>query len=151
MAPGLFVPEVTLDELLLSRRKITEEQLAEVRRVHAIEGGGWASHFVDAGCLSENELLQLAISETGLPYLPLLRVNLRPELVKEFTVEFLTTFECVPVDEIPPVLTLATPNPFQPELWRSRSSAVREVQLFICRLSEWRECLRRMTQEHKGA
>ncbi|MCX7847195.1 MAG: hypothetical protein N2595_04090 [bacterium] len=147
MAARLFSPETTLDELLLVKRRITEEQLAEVRRVQAIEGGGWASHFVDAGCISENELLQLVISETGLPYLPVLRVTLKPDLVREFTTEFLTTFECLPIDEIPPVLTLATPNPFQVELLRSRKSAVREVQLFVCRVSEWRECMRRITQE----
>jgi len=147
MARGAFTPHTTLDEVLLQKRRITEEQLAEVRRVHALEGGGWASHFVDAGCISDNELLQLVISETGLPYLPLLQVAVRPELLEEFTPSFLMTFECFPVDEIGLVMTMATPNPFQVELMRSRKSAGREVQLFVCRVSEWRECLRRVIEK----
>ncbi len=148
MARATLHTHKTLDELLLEKNRITEAQLAEVRRVHALEGGGWASHFVDAGCISDNELLQLVISETSLPYLPLLQVTPRLELMEEFTPDFLNTFECFPVDEIAPVLTIATPNPFQPELLRSRKTAVRDVQLFVCRVSEWREFLRRVA-EHR--
>lgn len=151
MPRGPFSADTTLDAVLLAKRRITEEQLAEVRRVHALEGGGWASHFVDAGCISDNELLQLVINETGLPYLPLLQVSVKPELLEEFTLDFLTTFECFPVDEITPVLTMATPNPFQPELIRSRKTAARDVQLFVCRVSEWRECLRRVTEKKSTA
>lgn len=151
MPRDTFRVDMTLDEVLLAKRRITEEQLAEVRRVHALEGGGWASHFVDAGCISDNELLQFVITETGLPYLPLLQVMVKPEVLQEFTLDFLRTFECFPVDEIPPILTMVTPNPFQAELLRSRNTSAREVQLFVCRVSEWRECLRRVTERQSTA
>lgn len=136
-----------LDAILRERGKIQDEQLAEIQRVRAAEGGGWAGHFVDAGCLTENELLQLVLAETGLPYLPLLQVAPNEELLHEFTADFMTSFECFPVDRLGPVLTLATPNPFQPELLRSRNSKYQEVLLFVCRVSEWRECMRRLAEE----
>lgn len=141
--------EQTLDEFLLEKNKVTEEQLADIRRVHAEEGGGWAGHLVDAGVITENELLQLLLTETGLPYLPLLQVTIPDELLREFTPAFLRTFECVPLDRMGPVLTMATPNPFQPELLRSRATRQTSIGLYLCRVSEWRECLRRLQeQEH---
>ncbi len=137
----------TLDQFLKERHRVQEDQLGEIQRVHAIEGGGWAGHFVDAGIVTENELLQLILTETGLPYIPLLQVNASDDLVNEFTSEFLQTFECYPIERLGPVLTMATPNPFQPELVRSRASRTDEVRLFVCRVSEWRERMRQMMEK----
>jgi len=139
--------EKTLDAVLKEKGRIQDEQLAEIQRVRAVEGGGWAGHFIDAGCLTENELLQLVMAETGLPYIPLLQVTPPEQLLQEFTMDFLKAFECYPVDEIGPVLTLATPNPFQRELLRSRNSRTREIRLFVSRVSEWRECIRALAQD----
>jgi hypothetical protein len=147
MARSIWENQLTLDEFLLAKNRIGEEQLAGIRRVHASEGGGWASHLVDAGAITENELLQLLLAETGLPYLPLLQMTIADDLLREFTTDFLQTFECVPLDRVGPVLTMVTPNPFQPELFRSRGTRQTTIHLYLCRVSEWRECLRRL-QEH---
>ena len=141
--------EQTLDQFLKDRHRVQDDQLAQIQRVQAVESGGWAGHFVDAGVITENELLQLIMTETQLPFLPLLQVNTADELVKEFTPEFLQTFECFPVERLGPVLTIATPNPFQPELIRSRATKTDEVRLFLCRVSEWRECMRRLEEKNK--
>ncbi len=61
----------TLDVFLKAKKYVQENQLKEIRRVRNNEGGGWAGHFVDSGCLTENELLRLIIKETGLPYIPI--------------------------------------------------------------------------------
>ena len=139
----------TLDIVLLEKGRIHDEQLDEIRRVRAAEGGGWASHFVDAGLVSENELLQLVLADTGLPYFPLLNLTPSDDLLDEYTREFLITFECLPVDKLGPVYTMATPNPYQNDLVLSRQSHVREIQLYVCRLSEWRECIQRL--DERGA
>lgn len=138
----------TLDQFLRERQRVQDDQIAAIRRVHAVEGVGWAGHFVDTGVITENELLQLIMAETGLPYLPVLQINVADDVVKEFTPEFLRTFECYPIDRFGPLLTLATPNPFQPELLRSRASHNQEVRLFVCRVSEWRECVRRASEKN---
>ncbi len=135
----------SLDAFLKEKGYVNDSQLQEIKQVRADEGGGWAGHFVDSGCITENELLQLAISETGLPYFPLLRVKTKEDLLQEFTIDFMETFECYPVDCIGPALILATPNPFQIELVRSRSSRIRKILLVVTRVSEWRECIVELT------
>jgi len=147
MATGIWDNHKTLDGFLLEKNRVPPDRLEEIRRVHAVEGGGWAGHFVDAGAITENELLHLLITETGLPYMPVLQVTVADELMREFTLSFLQTFECLPIDSIGPVLTLATPNPLQPELLRSRSTPQRSVQLYLCRVSEWRESMRRLREK----
>ena len=139
--------DMTLDQLLLERGVLDQDQLSEIQRVRAMEGGGWAGHFVDAGVLTENELMSLAISETGLPYIPLLQVTTPSELIQEFSYDFLMGFECFPVDSVGPCLTVVTPNPFQPDLVRSREWRTRSISLFVGRMSEWRERMRRSQQE----
>jgi hypothetical protein len=136
--------QLTLDEFLLEKNRVTTDQLAGIRRVHAMEGGGWAGHFVDAGAITENELLQLLMTETALPYIPVVQISIADDLLREFTPDFLHTFECLPMDRIGPVLTMVTPNPLQPELFRSRGTSQTAIHLYLCRVSEWRECLRRL-------
>jgi hypothetical protein len=132
-----------LDVYLGEKGRIEDGALVEIARVRAAEGGGWAGHLVDAGCVSENELLQMMVEETNLPFYQLVKFTPSDKLVQEFTRDFLVTFECFPVDQIGPVLTLATPNPFQPELLTLRGNGPEEVHLLLCRVSEWRECMRR--------
>ena len=139
-----YIFDQTLDMFLKERNRVTDEQLADISRVHALEGGGWAGHFVDADIITENDLVRLIIEATLVPYLPILNVSFRDELVNEFAIEFLQTFECIPVDRIGPLLTIVTPNPFQPELIRSRTTKINVVELFICRVSEWREVMKRI-------
>ena len=136
----------TLDALLKSKKYVEDNQLKEIQNVRNAEGGGWAGHFVDSGCLTENELLRLIIEETGLPYIPILGISPHEDLLNEFTFDFMKAFECFPIDKIGHVLTIATPNPFQPELLRSRNTADCKIKLFVCRVSEWREKIRLMTQ-----
>ena len=131
----------SLDMFLKEKGYVTIEQLQEIKQVRFDEGGGWAGHLVDSGCITENELLQLIITETGLPYFPLLKYKPPDDLLQEFTVDFMETFECFPVNSIGTVLILATPNPFQLELIRSRSSKHRKIMLVVTRVSEWRECI----------
>jgi hypothetical protein len=133
----------SLDLYLKEKGRLSDDQMAEIKRVRTAEGGGWAGHFVDAGCISENELLQLIVEETNLPYFQLMHFNPSDAVVQEFTRDFLTTFECFPVDRIGPVLTLATPNPFQSELFTVHGRGPQEIYLMLCRVSEWRECMRR--------
>jgi len=136
----------SLDIVLLEKGRIREEQLNEISRVRAAEGGGWASHFVDAGLVTENELLQLVLADTGLPYFPLLNFKPADDLLDDYTRDFLVTFECLPIDILGPVYTIATPNPYQNDLVLSRQSHIREVQLLVCRLSEWREYIQRLDE-----
>jgi len=146
MAKYNLLFKTTLDSFLKSKKFVEDNQLKEIQRVRNVEGGGWAGHFVDSGCLTENELLRLIVEETGLPYIPLLGVTPPEELLKEFTLDFLKAFECFPIDKIGHILTIATPNPFQQELLRSRHTEDCRINLFVCRVSEWREKIRLMKQ-----
>jgi len=138
----------SLNDFLKSKNYLENNMLKEIQRVRNDEGGGWAGHFVDSGCLTENELLRLIIEETGLPYIPILGVTPPDQLLNEFTFDFMKAFECFPVDKIGHILTIATPNPFQQELIRSRQTANCEIELFVCRVSEWREKIRLVTQKN---
>jgi len=139
----------TLDQFLKNKKYVEENQLKEIQRVRNNEGGGWAGHFVDSGSLSENELLKLIIDETRLPYLPILDVTPPDNLLKEFTLDFMKAFECFPVDKIGNILTIATPNPFQAELFRCRATKDCMIKIFVCRVSEWREKIRLISQNNK--
>jgi len=139
----------TLDKFLKNKKIIQNQQLKELEHIRNVEGGGWAGHFVDSGCLTENELLRLIIEETGLPYIPIISVTPPDHLINEFTFDFMKAFECFPVDKIGNILTIATPNPFQQELFRSRNTKDCMIRLFVCRISEWREKIRIMTQSKK--
>jgi len=138
----------SLNDFLKSKNYLENNMLKEIQRVRNDEGGGWAGHLVDSGCLTENELLRLIIEETGLPYIPILGVTPPDQLLNEFTFDFMKAFECFPVDKIGHILTIATPNPFQQELIRSRQTANCEIELFVCRVSEWREKIRLVTQKN---
>jgi hypothetical protein len=146
MTKSLSWLKKTLDVVLLEKGRIHEEQLNDIRRVRAAEGGGWASHFVDAGLVTENELMQLILADTGLPYFPLLNLKPQQELLDDFTRDFLITFECFPIDQLGPICTIATPNPYQKDLVLSRQSHVQDVELYVCRVSEWRECIQRLDE-----
>ena len=138
----------TLDNFLKNKNYVEDNMLKEIQRARNNEGGGWAGHFVDSGCLTENELLRLIIEETGLPYIPILGVTPPEHLLNEFTFDFMKAFECFPVDKIGHILTIATPNPFQQELIRSRQTSDCEIELYVCRVSEWREKIRLVTQNN---
>jgi len=118
----------TLDQFLKERNRITDEQINELSRVHAIEGGGWAGHFVDAGIISENDLVKLIIESAKIPYLPIINAVISNDLIEEFTIDFLQTFECCPFERIGPLITIITPNPFQPELVRSRTNKIQKCK-----------------------
>ena len=139
----------SLDDFLKSKNYVEDNLLKEIQTVRNTEGGGWAGHFVDSGCLTENELLRLIIEETGLPYIPILGITPHEDLLNEFTMDFMKAFECFPVDKIGHILTIATPNPFQQELLRSRNTTDCKIKLFVCRVSEWREKIRILIQSKK--
>ena len=138
--------KTTLDKFLKSRKIVGENQINEIQRVRSNEGGGWASHLVDSELLTESKLLKIIIQETGIPYIPLLGVTPHEELLNEFTFDFMKTFECFPIDKIGGILTIATPNPFQRELFTCRNSKDCQVMLYICSVSEWQVKIKLLNQ-----
>ena len=136
-----------LDIVLKEKGRVKAEQLEEIRKVRAVEGGGWVAHFVDTGCMTENELINILLADTGLPYISLLNITTPQALLNDYTRDFLIAFECYPIDSIGPVCTLATCNPYQKDLLMARRNELQTIQLFLCRLSEWRECIHRLQEE----
>lgn len=141
------ISDMTLEQILLEKEIIDQSQLMEIERVRSVEGGGWAGHFLDAGMVTENELLLLAINDAGAPYIPILQVNVDIEMVRDLSIEYLEEHEAIPIDAIGTCMTLATPNPFQPELVRNHHGSSTEVLLFSTRVGEWRECIRSLKEK----
>lgn len=138
---------LTLDAILREKNVIDQHQLEEITRVRMAEGGGWAGHFVDAGIITENELLLLGITEAGVPYIPLLQLTIDPGYSSLLSWEYMQTHECVLVDTIGMCTTIVTPNPFQPSLIEHHREQGVEVVLSLCRISEWREHMRRIQEQ----
>jgi general secretion pathway protein E len=102
----------SLGEILVERKKITEEQLREALRQQAVKGDKVGKILVDSEVIEQNELLQSLAIQLELPYLESLPYNdIDPELVRDLTIGFCTQNLVVPVSRDELGVTVAVNDP----------------------------------------
>ena len=88
----------SLGEILVERKKITEDQLKEALRQQTVKGDRVGKILVDSEVIEQNELLQSLAIQLELPYLDALPYNdIDPELVRNLSIGFCSQHLVVPV------------------------------------------------------
>lgn len=102
----------SLGEILVERKKITEEQLREALRQQQVRGDKVGKILVDSEVIEQNELLQSLAIQLELPYLESLPYNdIDPELVRDLAIGFCTQNLVVPVSRDELGVTVAVNDP----------------------------------------
>lgn len=88
----------SLGEILVERKKITEEQLREALRQQVVRGDKVGKILVDTEIIEQNELLQGLAIQLELPYLDSLPyTDIDPDLVRNLTISFCSQNLIVPI------------------------------------------------------
>jgi len=102
----------SLGEILVERKKITEEQLREALRQQSVKGDKVGKILVDSEVIEQNELLQSLAIQLELPYLDALPYNdIDPELVRDLSIGFCSQHLVVPVSRDELGVTVAVNDP----------------------------------------
>jgi general secretion pathway protein E len=102
----------SLGEILVERKKITEEQLKEALRQQTVKGDKVGKILVDSEVIEQNELLQSLAIQLELPYLEALPYNdIDPELVRNLSISFCSNHLVVPVSRDELGVTVAVNDP----------------------------------------
>jgi len=102
----------TLGEILVERKKITEEQLREALRQQSVRGEKVGKILVDSEIIEQHELLQSLAIQLELPYIDVLPYNeIDSELVKNLSIQFCMQNLVVPVSRDESGVTVAVNDP----------------------------------------
>lgn len=100
-----------LGELLVERRVINKEQLANALNLQKEKGGLIGQILVDLGYANEEAIAQAITSQYGFPYLPLENYDIDPDIVKIVPKNMAQQYYFIPIDKIGGSLTIAMSNP----------------------------------------
>lgn len=115
----------SLGEILVERKKITEEQLREALRQQSVRGEKVGKILVDTEVIEQNELLQSLAIQLELPYLDALPVgDIDPELVRDLSISFCSQNLVVPISRDELGVTVAVNDPLN-------VSAVDDLRLIL--------------------
>ena len=115
----------SLGEILVERKKITEEQLREALRQQSVRGEKVGKILVDTEIIEQNELLQSLAIQLELPYLDALPVgDIDPELVRDLNISFCSQNLVVPISRDELGVTVAVNDPLN-------VSAVDDLRLIL--------------------
>jgi general secretion pathway protein E len=88
-----------LSQILADQYGLSEEVLAEARRIQAEKGGSVGSILVQQKSISEDQLLAALGRQYGIPFWPKLPLdNIESDLVDTVPIQFLKKFAMVPLD-----------------------------------------------------
>ena len=101
-----------LGEILVERKKITEDQLKAALRQQAEKGEKVGKILVESDLIEQNDLLQTLAIQLDLPYYEMLPYNdIDPELVRNISISFCTSNLVVPVSRDSFGVTVAVNDP----------------------------------------
>ena len=100
-----------IGELLVERKIVTAEQVAEALKVQQKKGGLLGQILVSLGYASEEAVAQALASQYGFPYLPLKRYTIDADLLKLIPENVARQYCLVPVDRIGDTVTVAMADP----------------------------------------
>lgn len=114
-----------LGEILVERKKITEDQLKEALRQQAERGEKVGKILIESDLIEQNDLLQTLAIQLDLPYYEMLPIaDIDPELVKDISIGFCTQNFVVPVSRDEFGVTVAVNDPLN-------ISAVDDLRLIL--------------------
>jgi len=117
----------TLGEILVERKKITEEQLREALRIQAQRGGTQkvGAILIESELVDQSDILQGLAIQLELPYLDQLPINeIDAELVRDLSISFCSQNLIVPISRDATGVTVAVHDPLN-------ISAVDDLRLIL--------------------
>lgn len=121
MQPNKMVRK-QLGELLIERRVINKEQLAEAINFQKERGGLIGEIIVELGFAKEEDIAQSLTAQYGFPYLPLNSYEIDSEVVKIIPLRVARQYLLIPIDKIGSNLTIAMSNPLN-------AQAIEDIEL----------------------
>ena len=133
-----------LGEILVERKVITAEQLAEALKVQERKGGLLGQILVDLGHASGEAVAQALTAQWGFPFLSLKRYSIEAELLHLIPENVARQYCFVPLDRIGDTLTVAMADPLNARAIEDIEMLSRcTVQVFVATLSDVMDAIQR--------
>ncbi|MDO8603397.1 MAG: ATPase, T2SS/T4P/T4SS family [Candidatus Omnitrophota bacterium] len=100
-----------LIELLISDKTISKAQLDEALKIQKAKGGSLRSILIQAGFITEKDLMSVLSQGLGIPPISLARFKIDPELIKLIPREVANKYQIIPVSRVGNMLTIAMSDP----------------------------------------
>lgn len=95
-----------LGELLIEREVITQEQLQEALSTQSKNKKLLGEILVDLGYATEEEIMICLTAQYGIPYLPVERYEVEPDIISLVPAELVRKYRFIPIDKISNLLTI---------------------------------------------
>jgi type IV pilus assembly protein PilB len=102
-----------LGRILIDSGIINEEDLDKALAVKKVKNAAIGDIFVEMGLASEVDILQAVIFQYRLPYIPLDRYDINPEVINLVSAKDALKYLFIPIEKIGSSLTIAMSNPFK--------------------------------------
>ena len=147
-----FVPKrKKVGEILVSRGRITPEQLTNILRIQKKTSKPIGQILIQEGILSEEELTEILGEQLGIPHIWLRKGLVDPRIVHVLPKEKALLFQVIPMFRVYNVLTLAAADPYAIFVFDEVSKITNlEIQPVICRTDDILEAIHECYQQDVG-
>jgi type IV pilus assembly protein PilB len=137
--------KLLVGEILIKRKRITQEQLNEALEVQKKENGFLGETLVKLGFIEERDIVIALVVQCGLPYIAINKYSVDGAILKLIPKEIAQQERVVPLDRIGDVLSIVMMNPLS-----DKKNAMLEeltkcrIATFISTKSEIEEAISRL-------
>jgi len=133
-----------LGEILVERKVLTPEQLAQALKVQEKRGGLLGQILVSLGYASEEAIAQALTSQYGFPFLPLNRYAIDGEILRLVPENVARQYCLVPLDRIGDTVTVAMADPLNAKAVEDIEMLSHcTVQVFVATISDVMDAIQR--------
>ncbi|MBI3615503.1 MAG: hypothetical protein HY211_03185 [Candidatus Omnitrophica bacterium] len=133
-----------IGELLVERKVVTPDQVAEALKLQEKRGGLLGQILVNLGYASEEAVAQALTLQYGFPYLPLKRYTIDGDLLRLIPENVARQYCLVPVDRIGDTVTVAMADPLNMKAVEDIEMISHcTVQVFVATISDVMEAIQR--------
>jgi len=143
---GVFMDayKVLLGEILIQRKRITQEQLGSALQIQKEKGGFLGEILVNLGLLDERDIVVALVIQCGLPYIAVNKYAIDPQIVRLIPKEVALKEKVIALDRIGEILSVVMVNPLTDEKKNYLESLTKcRVATFISTKSEIEEAIAR--------
>jgi len=136
--------KVLLGEILIQRKRITQEQLGSALQIQKEKGGFLGEILVNLGLLDERDIVVALVIQCGLPYIAVNKYAIDPQIVRLIPKEVALKEKVIALDRIGEILSVVMVNPLTDEKKNYLESLTKcRVATFISTKSEIEEAIAR--------
>lgn len=126
-------PKERIGELLLKHTSLTKEQLQQALEKQKEERLLLGEILLRDNIITPHDLVKVASIQIGIPYVTDLKVeDIDPKLVQDISISYAKQFEVIPLTDTPLQITIATSDPFKPQLMTDLATIYKKEIKFVC-------------------